>query len=300
MGSSAQAAVSMPVAGVSSRPADFVALARPRLNLLVVGTTVAGFCVGSTRFDGVSLFYTAVGTALVAGGASAFNQVAERAVDGLMQRTRMRPLPDGRMRSPTAFRFALTLSGLGLAALAFGVNLLAAGLALAALLIYALVYTPLKKRTPLATQVGGIPGALPVLIGWAAARGTLSMEAWVLFGIVLLWQVPHFFATAWLCRDDYARAGLPMLPVVEPDGRSTAAEVLLYSAVLVPVSLVPTFLGMAGSAYFAGAVLLGLTFFALGVRFAVRRSAEAARMLFLGSIAYLPLLWGLMLANRVW
>jgi protoheme IX farnesyltransferase len=216
-----------------------------------------------------------------------------------MRRTRMRPLPDGRLRSSTAARFALALSGLGLVELGLGASLLAAGVALTTLLTYALVYTPLKKRTALSTLIGGIPGALPAVIGWAAARGTLSIEAWVLFGIVFLWQMPHFLAIAWLCRDDYARAGLPMLPVVEPGGRSTATAVLLYSAVLVPVSLVPTLVGLAGGLYFAGALVLGLAFFALGVRFAVRRSDETARAMFLGSISYLPLLWGLMLANPI-
>jgi protoheme IX farnesyltransferase len=294
----APSAVAVPLAAVSSRPADFLALTKPRLNFLVVATTMAGFYLGSTRFDLPALFHTIIGTALVAGGASAFNQVAEREVDGLMRRTRMRPLPDGRMRPSTAWRFALAISALGLAELAFGVNLLSAGVALATLLTYALVYTPLKKRTSLSTLVGGIPGALPAVIGWAAARGTLSIEAWVLFSIVFLWQMPHFLAIAWLCRDDYARAGLPMLPVVEPDGRSTATQVVLYSAVLVPASLVPTLVGLAGGVYFAGAAVLGLAFFTLGVRFALRRSTEMARALFLGSISYLPLLWGLMLANR--
>jgi protoheme IX farnesyltransferase len=295
----APAAVSIPLAAMSGRPADFLALTKPRLNFLVVATAMAGFYLGSERFDLPPLFHTVVGTALVAGGASAFNQVAERKVDGLMRRTRMRPLPDGRLRSSTASLFALALSGLGLAELALGVNLLAAGVALATLLTYALVYTPLKRRTSLSTLIGGIPGALPAVIGWAAARGTLSVEAWALFAIVFLWQTPHFLAIAWLCRDDYARAGLPVLPVVEPDGRSTANAVLLYSAVLVPMSLVPTLVGLAGGVYFAGATVLGIAFLALGIRFARRRCNATARALFLGSISYLPLLWGLMLANRV-
>lgn len=293
------AAASLPLAAASSRPADFLALTKPRLNFLVVATTMAGYYLGSSRLDVPALVNTVVGTALVAGGASAFNQVAERDVDGLMWRTRGRPLPDGRMRASTASRFALALSVAGLCQLALGVNLLAAAVALVTLLTYALVYTPLKKRTSLSTLIGGVPGALPAVIGWAAARGTLSIEAWVLFGIVFLWQMPHFLAIAWLCRDDYARAGLPMLPVVEPDGRSTATQVLLYSAVLVPMSLLPTVIGLAGGVYFAGAAALGTVFLALGVRFAMHRSDETARALFLGSISYLPLVWGLMLANRI-
>jgi heme o synthase len=293
------AAVPMPLVATPGRAADFLALTKPRLNFLVVATTMAGYYLGSTRFDMPALFHTVVGTALVAGGASAFNQVAERDVDGLMRRTRLRPLPDGRLRASTAGRFALALSAIGLVQLALGVNLLAASVALATLLTYVLVYTPLKKRTSLSTLVGGIPGALPPVIGWTAATGTLSIEAWVLFTIVFLWQMPHFLAIAWLCRDDYARAGLLMLPVVEPDGRSTAAQVVFYSAVLVPMSLVPTLIGLSGRVYFAGAAAAGVVFLALAVRFAISRSNETARALFLGSISYLPLLWGLMLANHI-
>jgi len=173
--------------------------------------------------------------------------------------------------------------------------LLAAGIALGTLASYALVYTPLKRRSSLATLVGGIPGALPPLIGWAAGRGELTPEAWVLFAIVFLWQMPHFLAIAWLCREDYARAGLMMLPVVEPDGRSTAQQVVLYAAVLLPVSLLPAVLGLAGRLYTVAALVLGLGFLGLGVWFGLQRNRDTARRLFLASIAYLPLLWGLML-----
>ena len=260
---------------------------------------MAGYYLGTTRLDVPALCHTLVGTALVAGGASAFNQLAEQDVDGLMQRTRLRPLPDGRLSAVAAGWFALSLSAIGLVQLALGVNLLAASVALVTLLTYTLVYTPLKRRTSLSTLVGGVPGALPPVIGWTAATGTLSVEAWVLFAIVFLWQMPHFLAIAWLCRDDYARAGLKMLPVVEPDGRSTATQVMLYAAVLVPASLVPTLIGLAGAVYFAGAALLGAAFFGLALRFAIGRNNEAARALFIGSITYLPLLWSLMLANHV-
>ena len=271
---------------------------RAALVVVIMGVSFHSV-MGSTRFDLPALVNTVVGTALVAGGASALNQVAERDVDRLMRRTRLRPLPDGRLRAPVAAGFALALSVLGLGELALGANGMAAAVALTTLLTYLLVYTPLKKRTSLSTLIGGVPGALPAVIGWAAARGTLSLEAWVLFGIVFLWQMPHFLSIAWMCRDDYARAGLPVLPVVEPDGRSTAAEVLLYLAALVPMSLVPTLIGLAGSVYFAGAAVLGVALLALGVRFAVHRSDATARALFLGSISYLPLLWGLMLVNHV-
>jgi protoheme IX farnesyltransferase len=291
-------AIALPAPLVSARAADFLELTKPRLNLLVVATTVAGFYLGAEGFDALLLTSTVIGTGLVAGGAAAFNEILERDTDGLMRRTRTRPLPGGRMQVSAAVWFAVALSVAGLALLAGGANRLAAAVAGATLLSYALIYTPLKSRTPLSTLVGGVPGALPPMIGWAAATGSLSLEAWLLAGIVFLWQMPHFLAIAWLCREDYARAGLPMLPVVEPDGRCTAQQVVLYAAVLVPVSLAPTLVGLAGRVYFAGALVLGLAFLALGLRFAARRSNENARRLFLGSITYLPLLWGLMLGNH--
>lgn len=292
--------LAIPVAwpsSAASRFADYLALTKPRLNFLVVATTLAGYYLGADSFDPSLLFHTVCGTALVAGGAAAFNEIFERDIDGLMRRTRTRPLPDGRMGVAAATWFASAISALGLLQLALGANLLAAGVAMATLVSYALVYTPLKRRTPLATLVGGIPGGLPPMIGWAAATGVLSPGAWVLFAIVFLWQMPHFLAIAWLCREDYARAGLPMLPVVEPDGRSTSQQVMLYATVLVPVSLLPTLLGIAGRVYFVGAAALGFGFLALGLQFARQRNNESARRLFLGSISYLPLLLGLLLGN---
>jgi len=282
----------------AARSADFVALTKPRLNFLVVASTLAGYYLGADGLHPALLFHTVVGTALVAGGAAAFNQVFERDTDALMRRTRMRPLPDRRMPVATATWFAAALSLAGLLQLAWGANLLAAVIAFATLLSYALIYTPLKSRTAFATLVGGVPGALPPMIGWAAASGTLTIEAWVLFAIVFLWQMPHFLAIAWLFQEDYARAGLPMLPVVEPDGRSTAQQVVLYAAVLVPVSLLPTIVGLSGRIYLVGAAVLGIGFLALGIRFALQRNRVNAKRLFLGSITYLPLLWGLMLGNH--
>jgi heme o synthase len=290
--------LAVPLPFVSARASDFLELTKPRLNLLVVLTTLAGYYLGADGFNPSLLASTVIGTGLVAGGAAAFNEILERRTDGLMRRTRSRPLPDGRMRVATAVWFAFAISVGGLALLTVGANRLAAGVAAATLLSYALIYTPLKAKTSLSTLVGGVPGALPPMIGWAAATGTLSIEAWVLFAIVFLWQMPHFLAIAWLCREDYARAGLPMLPVVEPDGRSTAHQVVLYASVLVPVSLAPTLVGLAGRVYFGGALVLGLAFLAFGIRFALQRTNDNARRLFLGSITYLPLLWGLMLGNR--
>lgn len=283
-----------------SRTSDFVALAKPRLNLLVVASALAGYVMaGGEMLDAIRVVCTVVGTALVAGGASTLNQVYERVPDSLMRRTRNRPMPDGRLQPFEAIVFGMALVLVGLILLGAGVNLLSAAVALATLLTYALIYTPLKQRTSFATVIGAIPGALPPVIGWAAARGTLSQGAWVLFAIVFLWQLPHFLAIAWMYREDYARAGFPMLPVIEPDGRSTARQAVFYCAALLPVSLAPTLLGMANAVYFVSALVLGLLFLALTLRFARTRAAGDARRLFFGSIIYLPILWILMIAGRV-
>jgi len=253
---------------------------------------------GGDMSNTATVVLTVVGTALVAGGASAFNQVIERNADSLMRRTRLRPVPDGRLQPTESLVFATALSIAGLLILGAGVNLLSAGVALTTLLTYALIYTPLKRRSSFSTVVGAIPGALPPVIGWAAARDTLSAGGWVLFAIVFLWQLPHFLAIAWIYREDYARAGFPMLPVIEPDGRSTARQAVLYCCALLPVSLAPTLLGMATTAYFGGALVLGLLFLALTMKFARTRAVRDARRLFFGSIIYLPILWILMIVFR--
>jgi heme o synthase len=288
------------VAATHTRAMDFVALAKPRLNFLVVVSAVAGYVMahGDTG-DMWRLLSIIVGTGLVAGGASAFNQILERGPDALMQRTRLRPMPDGRLAVREAMLFGGLVTLAGLAILAAGANFLSALVALVTTASYAVVYTPLKKRTSFATVVGAIPGALPPVIGWAAAEGALSHGAWVLFGIVFLWQLPHFLAIAWIYRDDYARAGFPMLPVIEPDGRSTARQAVVYSAALLPLSLAPTLVGMAGTLYFAGALILTLLFMGLALRFGATRTVPDARRLFFGSITYLPLLWILMIVDRI-
>ncbi len=290
----------VPIAAPRSRAADYAALAKPRLNVLVVASALAGYAMagGDSGHAGVVLAVLA-GTGLVAGGASAFNQVLERRTDALMKRTRMRPLPDGRLGAIEATGVAAALSAAGLLILSFGANLLSAAVALTTLVTYAVVYTPMKPHSSFATVIGAIPGALPPVIGWAAARDALSQGAWVLFGIVFLWQLPHFLAIAWIYRDDYARAGFPMLPVIEPDGRSTGRQSAVYAAALLPLSLAPTLLGMAGQAYFAGALALTLAFLGLALRFATTRSPADARRLFFGSIVYLPVLWIVMITNRV-
>jgi len=288
-------------AGVRRAAADFAALTKPRLNLLVLVTTLAGLYLAAP--EGVAtpiLLHTLAGTALVAGGAAGLNQVWERETDALMARTRTRPVPDGRLRATDALWFALVLSVAGVVDLAVSVNLLAAAVAALTLVTYVFAYTPLKRRTSLATLVGAVPGALPPVIGWAAADGAITLPAMVLFAIVFLWQMPHFLAIAWLYRDEYAAAGIPLLPVLEPDGRRTGRQALLYAAALWPVSLLPTLVGLAGGFYIALATLLGCVLVALSARFARDRSTVSARRLFMFSIVYLPLLWGALLADRIW
>ena len=288
------------LAGTRTRSMDFVALAKPRLNFLVVASAMAGYAMaGMEGLGATRLLGTLAGTGLVAGGASALNQLLERDTDALMRRTRMRPLPDHRVQPREALVFGWALATIGLLILAGTANLLAASVALATLLIYIGVYTPMKRLTSLATVVGAVPGALPPIIGWAAARDALSIEAWTLFGIVFLWQLPHFLAIAWMFRDDYTRAGFAMLPVLEPDGRSTARQALVYAATLVPVSLAPTLFRLTGALYFSGALILGVAFLWLTFRFARTRSTQDARRLFFGSIIYLPLVWILMIVDRL-
>ena len=289
------------VPGVSSAAADFFMLTKPRLNLLVLITTLAGLYLAAPQgVPTALLLHTLFGTTLVAGGAAALNQVWERGTDSLMRRTQTRPLPAGRLRVADGMWFGLVLSSAGLIELAAAVNLLAAGVAALTLVSYVLVYTPLKRRTSLATLVGAIPGALPPVIGWTAATGSITLPAFVLFGIVFLWQMPHFLAIAWMYRDEYAAAGIPLLPVLEPDGRRTGQQALLYAAVLWPVSLLPAAVGIAGLPYSIVATLLGFLLIGISLSFARDRSLPNARRLFLFSITYLPLLWGALVIDRLW
>jgi protoheme IX farnesyltransferase len=285
--------------GTRSRGADFVSLTKPRLNSLVLVTSAAAYFLGDGHLlPWSSLVHTLVGTGLVAGGASALNQHWERDSDRLMRRTRLRPLPDARLHPQDAFWFGVALSAVGLAQLTLAVNGLAAAVAALTLVSYVWLYTPLKPRTSFSTIVGAIPGALPAVLGWAAATNSLSAGGWVLFGIVFMWQMPHFLAIAWLFRDDYASAGFPLLPVIEPDGRSTGRQTVLYAAGLVPVSLLPMAVGMASAYYVAGAIALGAILVVLSLEFAASRSMSSARRLFYGTILYLPLLWIVLLADH--
>jgi protoheme IX farnesyltransferase len=281
------------------RAADFVTLTKPRLNFLVLITTVAAFYLGAGETQPLMLLlHTVIGTALVAGGASALNQVWERETDRLMRRTRLRPLPDLRMHPHDALWFGVLISAIGVTELALGVNVLTAIVALITLLSYVVLYTPLKVRTSLSTIVGAIPGALPALIGWTAATDTLSIEGWVLTAIVFMWQMPHFLAIAWLFRDDYERAGMPLLPVIEPDGGSTGRQSVLYTAALIPVSFLPTAVGLATVWYMAGAIVLGAVLLLMSLEFSATRNVATAKRLFFGSIIYLPMLWIVLLADH--
>ncbi len=285
---------------VSTIVADYVALTKPRLNFLVVASSAAAYYLGTGgRPDVAAMALAVAGTALVAGGAAALNQVMERDTDALMRRTRLRPLPDGRVTPADARVFGLVLALAGLALLASRTNLLAAALAFVTLLVYLAVYTPMKRRSPVATLIGAVPGALPPLIGWAASHGGLGRGGFSLFAIVFLWQIPHFMAIAWLYRDDYRKAGFPMLPVIEPDGRRTGRQALIYSAALLPVSALPTVVHVSGLTYLAVAVALGIGFVWLAWRFASMRSDASARHLFFASITYLPLIWIAMMVDKL-
>ncbi len=278
--------------------ADYVALTKPRLNVLVVATSAAGFYLGaSAGVDPLTLVATVIGTTLVAGGAAALNQVYERDTDALMRRTRLRPLPDGRISPSEARVFGLLLSAAGLVLLSVYSTWLAALLAFATLVTYLVIYTPMKRRTPMATLVGAVPGALPPLIGWTAARG-ITLGGISLFLIVFLWQIPHFMAIAWMYRDDYAAARFPMLPVIDPTGERAGRQALGYAAALLPISLIPVIVGLSGAVYAGVAAVLGIVLLVLAARFAASRAEAAARRLFFGSLLYLPLIWIVMIADK--
>lgn len=282
------------------RLGDFLALTKPRLNSLVVVTAGIGYYLGAgANLHLTGLIESVAGIALVAGGAAGLNQVYERDTDSLMFRTRMRPLAAQRVTTAEAMVFSLALAAIGLSILAATTNFLTVLLAVLTLISYNVVYTPMKRRSQLATLVGAVPGALPPMIGWVAGRGALTPEAWALFAIVFVWQIPHFMAIAWLYRADFSRAGFPLLPVVEPTGRSTAQQAVLFSLVLVPLSLAPYFLQMSGPAYGIGAAAGSIGLLWLAISFALKRTDERARLLFLGSITYLPLLWGMLILDRV-
>jgi protoheme IX farnesyltransferase len=278
---------------------DLAELVKARLSLLVLSTTLVGFLLGQGRapMAWLPLVATLIGTALSACGAAALNQWWERDVDALMRRTRTRPLPAGRMHPKDALMFGILFSVFGVASLVI-VNPLSAALAAATIVIYVLVYTPLKRVSAINTLVGAIPGALPPLIGWIAATGEASLPGWVLFAILWFWQMPHFLAIAWMYRDEYASAGFIFLTGRDRDGSATSRQAVLYSICLVLVSLVPAFIGLNTPAYFIGALVLGAAFCGLALHFAWQRTRESARVLFFASIIYLPLLLALLVIAR--
>ena len=281
------------------RVAAYLELTKPRITFLIVLTSAAGFALASTgRINYFAMLSAMFGIALLSSGIATLNQYMERDLDGLMKRTLSRPLPSGKLFPWEALLFGAGLTIVAEMYLAIFVNPLSALIGLTVIAGYLFAYTPLKTRTTLSTMVGAFPGAVPPLIGWAAARGELNLEAWVLFAILFLWQFPHFLAIAWMYREDYGRAGILMLPVVEPDGRVTAQQIVVYTVMLLPVSLVPTALGTSGKIYLVGAAVLGLLFLYSSVRAALSKSKQQARRLLLASVIYLPLLFILMVLDR--
>jgi protoheme IX farnesyltransferase len=279
--------------------ASYLDLTKPRITMLVTATAAAGYCLGSVgSIDYFRFFHTALGIALLSSGLATLNQYIERDLDRLMHRTEARPLPSGKLQPRQALRFGIALSLIATVYLAVFVNPLSAALGVLTFAAYLFAYTPLKTRTTMSTIIGAFPGAMPPFIGWVAANGQITIEAWVLFAILFLWQFPHFLAIAWMYRDDYARAGIKMLPVVEPDGRITGQQIIAYTVLLVPVSLMPTLLHLAGAVYFYGALALGLWFLYYSVRAARQRTTWQARKLLLASVLYLPVLFALMVLNR--
>ena len=291
--------IDRPRLSLRERLSAYVELTKPRITFLIVLTSAAGFALGSPGpVDYVALLSALFGIGLLSSGIATLNQYAERELDGLMRRTANRPLPAGKLAPWEALAFGAATTILAEAYLLVLVNPLSALLGLTVIAGYVFAYTPLKTRTSLSTLVGAFPGAVPPLIGWTAASGSLSLEGWVLFAILFLWQFPHFLAIAWMYREDYSRAGILMLPVVEPNGRVTAQQIVVYTLMLLPVSLLPVALGMAGRVYLYGAIVLGLLFLYSSLRAAFSMSRQQARRLLLASVLYLPLLFILMVLNQ--
>ena len=287
-----------PAISARERVAAFVELTKPRITFLIVLTSAAGFYMGARGGVNYALLLSAMfGITLLSSGVATINQYLERDLDGLMRRTADRPLPSGKLLPWEALVFGSALIIAAEVYLALMVNLLTATLGLTVIAGYLFGYTPLKTKTSLSTLVGAFPGAVPPLIGWTAARGDLSVEGWVLFAILFLWQFPHFLAIAWMYREDYARAGILMLPVIEPEGRVTSQQIVIYTVMLLPVSLLPYALGMSGTVYLFGALILGLLFLYSSFRAAISLSRQEAKKLLLASVIYLPLLFILMVLN---
>jgi protoheme IX farnesyltransferase len=288
------------ILGLRMRLAAFVELTKPRIAFMLVLTSAAGFYLGTRgAFDPLLFVNSMIGIAILAFGVATLNQYIERATDALMDRTKNRPLPSSRLMPVEALIFGLVQVAVAEIYLYFLVNPLTAGLGLVVIVGYVLLYTPLKTRTSASTAIGAIPGAMPPLMGWTASANEVSIGAWSLFLLLFLWQFPHFLAIAWMYREQYAKAGILMLPVVEPEGRITARQIVLFAIMLVPVSLAPFFLGFAGLVYLIGATLLGLWFLIESIRTARARTTVDARRLLFVSVLYLPLIFGLMVVDHI-
>ena len=292
--------VGIATASASRRVADFCELTKPRIVLMVLVTAWVGYYAGSASVPNyLQLIQMLLGTALAAGGTLTLNQFLERDIDARMARTCRRPLPDGRVQPYDALWFGIGLTVSGLGYLAIAVNLLSAVVAASITVSYLWAYTPMKRMSSLCVPVGAVPGALPPVIGWVAARGELSVDAWVLFAIMFLWQIPHTLAIASLYREDFAKAGIYFLPVIEPDGESTNRQIILHCSALLVVSLLPTLIGLAGVIYFYTAFLLGAGFLASGISLVMVPARASARRLLFASLIYLPVLLTVMALDRV-
>jgi protoheme IX farnesyltransferase len=281
------------------RALSYLSLTKPDVSFLVVLTTLAGYALGTAGpLDWRRMAHTVIGTTLVAAGTAALNHYIERDSDALMRRTASRPLPTGALAPVQALIFGVAMIVAGTTDLLLETGMLASVLALGTAVLYLGIYTPLKTRTTLATLIGAFPGAMPPLIGWAAARGSLGPGAWVLFAILFLWQVPHFHAISWIYREDYGRAGIKMLPVVEPDGRSTFAQILFCSAALIPVSMLASVTGLAGVRYYFSALVVGLLLIVVALWAAEAKTNVRAKWLMHATVLHLPLLLGLMMFDK--
>ena len=287
------------VLGVREKVAAYAELTKPRIAIMLVLTSAAGFYLGTKgAFDGVLFANSLIAILLLAFGVATLNQFWEYRTDRLMERTASRPIPTGRITPTEALIFGLVQCAVAEVYLFLAVNTLTAVLGLLVIAGYILVYTPLKTRTSVSTALGAIPGALPPLMGWTAAANEISIGAWALFATQFLWQFPHFLAIAWMYREEYAKAGILMLPVLDPKGRLTARQIVSFAFMLLVASLAPFFLGLASIIYLIGAAILGLWFFAESVRFSVRRTNELAKRLLLASVIYLPLLFILLVLTK--
>jgi heme o synthase len=287
-----------PMRAAGIRAADFIKLTKPKITFVILFTSFIGFCCGAHGpIPLLRLFHTLTGTALAAGGAAALNMYWERKLDSRMKRTELRPLAAGRLKSASALFFAIAIAFGGFVYLFIFVNNLTCCLSALILAGYLFLYTPLKRKTWLCTLIGAVPGALPVVLGWTGANAALSSGAWALFAVVFLWQLPHFYSIGWMYREEYARAGVPVLSVIDASGRRTSRQAIICIILLQGAAIIPFLLGMAGQVYLCGAIILGLMFVAFGFHFARLRNSLAARRLFMFSAFYLPALLLLLFFN---